>query len=170
MWQWFNHGDTENAETPRDGGYYHVVALDIFSPEFPLMQAVAGRVVTREAAEGYDALSLDEQVYFLVWMADGEVNNGGMHAVCYNSTGDYLREFPEAFRAIGSPERAALFEALIELFGPDGPPRDHAGREEQHEAMSDEVHEQIDALDHAYYSIDDDLEGRLWRLAEVIVG
>lgn len=174
-WRWkgvvaagVNHRDTESTEVLSDGGYHNAMPFDIDSLEFQLMRAVAERVVNREAADGYDALSRDERVYYLVWIADGEVNNGGMHAVCYNSTGDYLRELPAAFRTIGSPERAALFEALIGLFGADGPARDHARREEQHEAMGDEIHEQIDALDHAYYSVEDDLEEGLWRLAESI--
>jgi hypothetical protein len=116
-----------------------------------VLQATANRIIDQEAAGGLGSLPGEEQVFFLVWIADGEVGNGGMHAVCYNSTGNYLSRLPEAFRTIGAPRKAEAFERLIKAFGPGGPSPEHATRLEQHGALSDNVAAEIDRLDQLYF-------------------
>ena len=131
--------------------------------ERQVVENTADRIVDREAEVGLDPLPEEERVFFLVWIADGEVGNGGMHAVCYNSTGDYLRSFPAAFRAIGAARKAELFEALIRIFGFHGPSSDHETRVRQHERLSEDAVEQIDALDDAYFSANEPIYPLLAR-------
>ena len=146
------------------------MAYDLASPEWRLLQATANDVVERALSLGLHALSLDEQTFFLVWVADGEVGNGGMHAVCYNSTGDYLRKMPGAFVAIGALEKAKLFERLFSYFGPNGPSENHETRLKQHEALSVRAIADIDALDNLYFSNAEDLHTPLYLLAQRIRG
>ena len=105
---------------------------------------------------GFDTLDEVERVTFCVWIAEGEVGNGGMHAVCYNSTGDYLRYFPEGFRAIGASKKAEYFQRLFLLFGENGPSRERAIREEEHAALAEESLDAIDALTDDYFSSGED--------------
>lgn len=125
-----------------------VFALD--SPEWSLLQATADRLIDRETRLGLGSLTADERTFFLVWIAESEVANGGMHAVCYNSTGNYIRLFPVAFRAIGAPTKAAAFERLAEVFGAAGPAIDHETRAEQHESLSEAKATSIGRLDRTY--------------------
>lgn len=136
------------------------------SPESDLLQATAERIIDRELAEGLDALPRDEQAFFLVWIAEGMVQNGGMAAVCYNSTGDYLANIPWAMRAIGAPEKAALFERLKALFGPEGPSPDLEPRLQQFNALPDEVGSELDTLDDLFFNAPESMDDLLWRWCE----
>jgi hypothetical protein len=127
------------------------------SPEWGRVEAAASRVCADVAATGLSALSLEEQVLFLVWIGDGEVGNGGMHAVCYNSAGAYLNRLPGAFRAIGAPRKAELVESLSRAFGPGGPSLDDEIRGRQHESLSRTAVEEIDRLDDLYFSSGEDV-------------
>jgi hypothetical protein len=136
---------------------------DLRSPEWRLLQSEASRVVDSVDEHGLDHLTDDDKVYFLVWIADGEVNNGGMHAVCYNSTGNFLHLFPNAFLAIGAPKKAELFVRLSGAFGPGGRPRDQPTRYQVHCELPEEAVLSIDALDDEYYAIGEDLRELLYR-------
>jgi hypothetical protein len=140
--------------------------LTVDSPEWRVLEKTADRLVELEERVGLEALPDEERVFFLVWIADGEVRNGGMHAVCYNSTGDYLRSFPEAFEAIGAPRKAELFVTLMRIFGFHGPSPDHEIRMKQHASLSDDAGAQIDALDDAYFSAPEPIDVLLARWCE----
>lgn len=137
---------------------------DLASPEWQLMQQTATALVTRAVANGVDSLTPDERTFFLVWIAEGEVGNGGMHAVCYNSTGNQLHELPSAFAAIGAPKKAALFKRLIAAFGRQPPSADHDVRLKQHEALPERSGIEISSLDDAFYS-SEDVNEKLYTLA-----
>ena len=135
-------------------------ALD--SPQWSRLQSAAGRVLEKRESSGTRSLSEAEETFFLVWVADGEVSNGGMHAVCYNSTGDFLTSLPNAYRAVGAPKKAALFERLIRAFGENGPSSDHSKRLEQHERLSEETASAIDGLDDEYFALEEEIDELLY--------
>lgn len=138
--------------------------------EYAFMNDCWSKIVTRFDEVGFDGLSDSERVYFLVQLADAEVNNGGFHAVCYNPTGEYGTRFADAYRAIGATEKAKLFDDLNAVFGRDGLPEDFSVREAAHSALSASETKTIDQLDSEYFdsseSIDDLLKN--WVRSENI--
>jgi len=140
---------------------------DLASPEWQLMQKTANTLVTRALSSGIASLTPDERTFYLVWIAEGEVGNGGMHAVCYNSTGDHLPDLPNAFVALGAPKKAALFRRLIASFGHDPPSSDHEVRLKQHASLPESSVVEINSLDDAFYS-SEDVNEQLYSLAHKI--
>jgi hypothetical protein len=90
-----------------------------------------------------------------------------MHAVCYNSTGNHLREMPGAFLALGAPKKAVLFKRLITSFGSEPPSEDHDIRLKQHEALPESAVIEIDSLDEAYWG-SESVDEELYLLAQKI--
>lgn len=131
------------------------------------MQETANTLVERAAAQGISSLTPNERTYFVVWIAEGEVGNGGMHALCYNSTGNYLREMPDAFLALDAPKKSALFVRLIAAFGREPPSADHMVRLRQHEDLPDSAVAEIDSLDEAFSSAES-MDEHLYLLAKKI--
>jgi hypothetical protein len=140
---------------------------DLASPEWRLMQETADTLVARERTHGLGTLTPDEQTYFLVWIAEGEVGNGGMHAVCYNSTGNYIRGMAHAFNSLGATRKAALFKRLISAFGAEPPSEIHEARLTQHEALAESAVAEISSLDDAYFA-SEDVDHALYVLAQKI--
>jgi hypothetical protein len=140
---------------------------DLASPEWQLLQETANTLVSRALKHGLSTLTPDEQTYYLVWIADGEVGNGGMHAVCCNSTGNYLRGMPHAFNTLGAPQKAALFIRLIDVFGAEPPSETHETRLTQHDALPEGAVAEINSLDEAY-SAAEDVTPALYVLAKKI--
>jgi hypothetical protein len=134
------------------------------------LQPEAKRVVDKYFKHGFSSLNPTEQVFYCVWAADGEVGNGGMHAVCYNSSGNELAHFPAAFEAIGATQKAQLFQKLIEAFQPEKPSQEHEKRVQQHKALSQQAKSQIDDLDEEYFASKeniDDLLHQYWSVRPV---
>ena len=131
-----------------------------------LMDNCWSRLVTRFEEVGFDGLTKSERVYFLVQLADAEVNNGGFHAVCYNPTGEYGTRFSDAFRATGAPEKAGLFDDLNSVFGTDGLPEDFRAREAAHSALSKSELATIDELDAKYFGSDEQIDDLLRKWVE----
>jgi len=127
------------------------------------LQPEAKRIVDKYFKQGFDALNPTEQVVYCVWVADGEVGDGGMHAVCYNSSGNDLAHFPAAFEAIGAPRKAHLFQKLIEAFAPEKPSPDHEKRVQQHKALSQQAKSQIDSLDDEYFASKENVDDLLYQ-------
>jgi hypothetical protein len=145
------------------------MTFELESSEWRSLQATATKLVEKESRDGLSSLSELEKTFFLVWVADGEVGNGGMHAVCYNSTGDYLMHLPSAFRAIGAPVKAAAFDSLINAFGIEPPSPDHDIRLEQHSNLSARAEAAIDALDAVYYAAGEDVTDLLYSYARPLL-
>ncbi len=140
--------------------------LEFESPEWDALQTFAQQVCDKAAESHLNQLNEFERVAFLVWIADGEVRNGGMHAICYNSTGDYLPYLPEAFRKIGANRKASLFERLSRVFGDRGPSTDHAIRIQEHASLPESSNDIIDSLDANYYSTNENIDELLFTYLE----
>jgi hypothetical protein len=140
------------------------MALEYQSPQWNAISRFAHHACDKEAKEGFDSLSELERTFFCVWVADGAVCNGGMHSVCYNSTGDYLQHFANAFESIGAPKKGQTFIRLATIFAPDGPSLNHVQRLAQHDALSPSKKDQISALDDAYESTGEAVDELLFHL------
>lgn len=134
------------------------------NPEF--MDNCWSKIVSRFEEVGFDGLIESERVYFLVQLADAEVNNGGFHAVCYNPTGEYGTHFAEAFRAVGATDKAGLFDDLNRIFGDKGLPEDFREREAAHSALSKSESNSINELDSKHFSSVEQIDDLLRKWVE----
>ena len=130
---------------------------------FAILQSQANCIIDQVEKDGFESLSPDKAVFFLTWVADGEINNGGFHAICYNSTGDYGHLFADAYREIGACNKAKLFDEFLLAFGTEGMPTDQPTRFERHSALNDPQIQIIDALDEKYYQDSDPIDQLLLR-------
>ena len=151
----------------------HVNAVDFRSAEWNALTTFYRSACEKLEASGFGALTEPERTTFCVWIANAEVVNGGMHAICYNSSGDYLPSIQTAFREIGAARKASLFEQLAKAFGPSGPSTDWDTRINEHSSLSERSIAIIDALDKQYYSTAEDIEqlllGYLERKGMVVI-
>ncbi len=108
--------------------------------------------------EGYDALTDDEKVVFLVSGLEAEVNNGGFDQFFFNSVGNYALETLEILRMIGSLEATELLENAIRVvFGEEMPNSDREERWEELEQLSEEQKEKLNEIDNKFFSLKEPL-------------
>ena len=62
------------------------------------------------------ALPKPQQVIYIVWTLDAEVNNGGFNQFYYNSSGQFAELAPEALKLVGATQYAALTDAANEVY------------------------------------------------------
>jgi hypothetical protein len=93
-------------------------------------------IARRWNAEGFGALSPDEQAFARVWMLVAEVNNGGLAQYLFNSHGGEGLLAIEGLHQMGASELADELRAALAAL-PGGRPA----------ATQDERQAQIDALD-----------------------
>jgi|WetSurMetagenome_2_1015567.scaffolds.fasta_scaffold56186_2 hypothetical protein len=63
--------------------------------------------------------SPEVRIFILIWIADGEIKNGGMAQFFYNGHGEYAKETVEAFKKVGAPLKADAIKAAMDAF-PNG--------------------------------------------------
>ena len=104
---------------------------------FEFLNQVADHVFDRFAAVGFHQMKESEKVFFLIWSAHGEIDNGGFDQFYFNSSGDFSAHTPAALRAIGAGSLADIISRANALF-PEGPPEDDTTRQMQLDAMTEE--------------------------------
>jgi len=106
---------------------------------------------------GFNSLSEKEQLIYVVWWLEAEVNNGGFHQYFWNSAGDYANEALVALEKIGAVTTAKLLKSAMETsFG--GPaPKDRLKRQDLLEENEDEKMDQLDELDTEFYNYTDSI-------------
>ena len=62
------------------------------------------------------ALPKAQQVIYITWTLEGEVNNGGFNQFYYNSSGQFAELAPEALKLVGATQYAALTDAANEVY------------------------------------------------------
>lgn len=92
---------------------------------------------TREEDDGFDALSLNEKIVFVIASADFEVNLGGAAGYLYNSAGDRLPNLVAAFETVGCPGLAAASKELATALTVDGVFPDRATRHKVMDGAND---------------------------------
>lgn len=111
--------------------------------------------IAREAKSGFAALSRRDQILFLIWWLQADVNNGGFDQYYFNSGSNRAKQAPEALRAIGANGMARIVEAANAVFGADGPPADRNERQVALAALSD--NEPWAKLDEQFWKYPDDI-------------
>lgn len=56
------------------------------------------------------------QAIFMIWLLEGEVNNGGYNQFYYNSSGKFYKHLPEALKLVGAEKFADLSERANRTF------------------------------------------------------
>jgi hypothetical protein len=111
----------------------------------------------RENERGLASLTSREQVFFLVWSLEAEVNNGGFNQFFFNSAGDYASETIEALRTIGAERTASLTKQACDVFGSTFPSPIRTERQDQVAAPSESQNATLWQLDKAFFAYPDNL-------------
>lgn len=86
------------------------------------------RIVRDACKLGFEKLPYPDQVFLDIWDLQGEVNNGGFHQYCWNSSGARIKPTIAALHEIGAKDTAKLCEQMLELLGVDELPEDDLER------------------------------------------
>ncbi len=119
--------------------------------------SLARDIQSRESDVGLARLAPKDQVFFLIWALEAEVNNGGFNQFFFNSSGDHAAATAEALRTIGAIKMAAILDRAINLFGKDGPSRNREQRQHQLTSLSEQQQEILSELDTKFYAYPDNL-------------
>lgn len=153
--------------TPGSNGAKHIgQAVAHVSALFVGVENPTHAVLTRlEAAGNLDRLTAPQRAYFVAWVLDAEVRNGGFAQYFVNSSGGTAGDAVAAFEAIGAAGHAAVVRRAAALFGPAGPAADRDERHEQLAGLSGEQDAEMARLDTEYYEVADDVAARLLTYA-----
>ena len=104
----------------------------------------------------FDSLEGPEQVFFLVWWLEGEVNNGGFHQFFFNSNGALAPETLDALHTIGAPNTGEILREAIDVAYAGSYPID---RSLHRRALldSDAVMSRLEELDARFLAYEEDL-------------
>ena len=115
------------------------------------------QIEDREAELGFSALRPSEQVFYAIWVLEGEVNNGGFDQYFSNSSGEHARDALTALRTIGASSAFDIAQAAFALFGPSGPSTDWETRRRQLESFDEATAMRLLALDRAFQDYPDNI-------------
>ena len=101
------------------------------------------------------------QVFELVEIVEGEVNNGGFDQFFYNSSGNNTAETIQALETIGAPKTADIIRRAAMRFKDGIPPKDRAERFQLMKLQFPESTE-FDDLDAEFWAYPEDV----FKLAE----
>ena len=104
------------------------------------------------------ALTPEEQVFYVCYVLEGEVNNGGFSQYLYNSSGNDAYRVAECMEAIGAMNTAQICRTAIAAFDQPIP---HDWTERQNfldDFLTDDVDEILNECDSRFYDYEDNLE------------
>ena len=110
------------------------------------------RIVRNTDGPGCVGLSPAEAAFCRVMWLEASVDNGGFALFFSDSYGDFASETLEALSSIGALDAAEILREAIALFGPAGPSRDRATRNEELESLGQVADARLLQLDEAFYS------------------
>ena len=110
-------------------------------------------ICSRKDLESHSA---QVQVALCMHKLEAEVNNGGFHQFFLNSSGELVPHTLRALSAIGASRTKLLLERAVEVAFPSGYPSD-ASEVAASLADFDDVSEQLEPLDAAFYRYDEPL-------------
>ena len=122
------------------------------------------RVWCRYQTVGWTALTPAEQVFYVVWHLESEVNHGGFQYYYYYSGGDHALDAPAALDTIGAGNLKAILLKANAAFPDSKPPRDIDQRQAY---LDDELGERQHliwaSLDEQVFKYPDPTEALLWQ-------
>lgn len=92
------------------------------TPDNDLLQVVFDNLfekLPKDHSKMYETViswNMSRQAIFIIWIAEGQINNGGFNQFYFNSTGQFHKELPIAFKHIGANGLSKLTELANEIF------------------------------------------------------
>ncbi|VTR94950.1 pf14300 domain protein : PBS lyase HEAT domain protein repeat-containing protein OS=Planctomyces limnophilus (strain ATCC 43296 / DSM 3776 / IFAM 1008 / 290) GN=Plim_2746 PE=4 SV=1: DUF4375 [Gemmata massiliana] len=118
-----------------------------------------------ETVRDVDLLTAPQSAYYVAWILDAEVCNGGFAQYFVNSSGDTAGRAVSAFETIGSLGHAAIVRRAVALFGKQGPATDREERHDQLAKMSAKQDAEMNQLATEYYDVPEDVTVKLTNFA-----
>jgi HEAT repeat protein len=115
-------------------------------------------VLGRCEAVGFRGLTKPQKVYYIIFVLNAEVRNGGFAQYFVNSSGNHAHHAVKALMAVGASNTAAIVQRALDLFGSNGPDRNRDRRHEQLAALTPEQDAEMDRLNTEFYTDPDDLD------------
>ena len=115
----------------------------------------------------YGKVDFHEQPYpqkefSAIWAVESEVNNGGFSQYFLNSSSETAESVVEALDTINAPQTADICRRAIAAAFPAGLPSDPEIVSASASEFSDEIEEQLSALDQEFYQYPHDLAALLF--------
>ena len=108
--------------------------------------------------DSIEKLSKAEKSFFLVFLLQGQVGNGGFVQFFFNSSGEFAHEVVDALNEIGAVHTLQIYKRVMEAVG-GFVPKDWAERETWYEdIITDEVADILGECDRVFYKDTDDLD------------
>jgi len=127
-----------------------------------LLIQLSQHLFNRYYKNGFDTLSKPEQIFFMIDQLEMEINNGGFEQYYGNSASDYAQDVPLALESIGASYTADLVRKGNSLFPNGLPSKIWPDRQVLLDNIIDDIRDQLDGLDNAFYEYKDPL-GKLQR-------
>ena len=106
----------------------------------------------------------EQRVFSAIWALESQVNNGGFAQYFVSHDGDTASSAPDALRAIGADQCAAIVEKALKLATPGGVlPAAQTDREMLLDALPPDVVEQLETIDAEFFSYPDNLTELLFE-------
>src|SRR4051794_7440538 len=117
---------------------------------------------TKFGKEDFALQSLPQKVFSSVWAIESEVNNGGFAQYFLNSSAETAAFVAEALDTIGAPKTADICRRAVERAYPGGLPATANEISTAAAGFSDEVVEELDAIDSEFLAYPYDLTDLLF--------
>ena len=104
-----------------------------------------------------------QKVFSAIWDLESEVNNGGFEQYFASTESESIAFTPTALRTVGAARCAAIVERAISLVFTTFDSATQEARIDYLEAITDDVREQLDILDSAFFEYPDNLTDLLFE-------
>lgn len=107
---------TKSFEAFRNRTIHKTLTAELIdaTPDNELMQIVFDNLTTKPFAVSEYATVMSwnksRQAIYMIWVLEGEVNNGGYNQFYSNSSGQFYKHLPDALKLVGANQFAALTE------------------------------------------------------------
>jgi Domain of unknown function (DUF4375) len=112
--------------------------------------------------EDFAVQSIPQKVFSSIWALESEVNNGGFAQYFVNLSAESAHFVVEALDVIGAPKTAEICKRAIPAAFPEGLPATPEAISAAASEFSDEVLEQLEALDSEFFAYPHDLTDLLF--------
>jgi hypothetical protein len=103
--------------------------------DLDLVTEMGSRLLDKSYGPGFAAMSRPEQNVYLVWVLQGEVDNGGLEQFFGNSSGNCAVRTAAALDEVGLVEESKVYREALGVFPDSDPSEDRSTRYDQLEAL-----------------------------------
>jgi Domain of unknown function (DUF4375) len=123
---------------------------------------LSGSERTKFGKEAFSTQSLPQKVFTAIWDVESEVNNGGFWQYFFNSSNESAWFAVQALETVGAPQTADICRRAIKAGFPAGLPEQPEAIRSAADNFSDEVRDELEALDQEFFSYPHDLTDLLF--------